>query len=331
MAERKQRPRLDCPRCGYDLSGIAASWVDACPLEGVCSECGLGFEFRHLLNPRLVAEEVFFEVSERRKFLALRTTLRRGLLPWEFWRWVRMEMPLRPARLVTRALGALLSLYGIGFVAAVAALWVVRMLAVVALTGRVRFAGGVQRHFMHDALQTAMPFWDHGTLGPAFLVDYTSLGTLSKTYVFVCTGLELVLVAPLCFFLLPVTLRRAKVRKVHLLRIAAWSMVVPPLLLQVVTSLVSVADGALLLVYSLVGSNAWSTPHAVMGWSWENRGGVFLMGTALWVWAWWSAACRYYLKLPRARGVAFAMVLIGALLAVCIALLTPGFSYYLLT
>ncbi|MFG0304904.1 MAG: hypothetical protein ACF8Q5_01680 [Phycisphaerales bacterium JB040] len=37
-----------CPYCRYDLSGIASSWTDRCPLRGVCSECGTALEWRRV-------------------------------------------------------------------------------------------------------------------------------------------------------------------------------------------------------------------------------------------------------------------------------------------
>ena len=49
-----------CPRCGYDLSGIVASWKDACPLTGICSECVLEFQCRYLLDPRFKIKPWFF-------------------------------------------------------------------------------------------------------------------------------------------------------------------------------------------------------------------------------------------------------------------------------
>jgi hypothetical protein len=46
-------PRTACPRCGHDLRGVIASWREACPLTGICTECGLEFAWGDLLSGRL--------------------------------------------------------------------------------------------------------------------------------------------------------------------------------------------------------------------------------------------------------------------------------------
>ena len=33
-------PKQRCPRCGYDLRGLVASWTDRCPRRESCTECG---------------------------------------------------------------------------------------------------------------------------------------------------------------------------------------------------------------------------------------------------------------------------------------------------
>jgi hypothetical protein len=44
---------LECPRCGHDLRGVVASWREACPLTGICTECGLELEWADVLSARL--------------------------------------------------------------------------------------------------------------------------------------------------------------------------------------------------------------------------------------------------------------------------------------
>ncbi|MCZ6834720.1 MAG: hypothetical protein O7G85_03005, partial [Planctomycetota bacterium] len=36
--------------CGYDLRGTMGDWTNACPLRGVCSECGLGFDWADMIG-----------------------------------------------------------------------------------------------------------------------------------------------------------------------------------------------------------------------------------------------------------------------------------------
>lgn len=90
-----------CPRCGYDLSGHMASWERACPLEGRCSECGLGFAWREVLVDRERRNPRHVEHCPRAKIpsAVLRTSLW-CVLPWVFGRRVRMAHEPRVRRMV---------------------------------------------------------------------------------------------------------------------------------------------------------------------------------------------------------------------------------------
>lgn len=43
-----QSTEMSCPRCGYELAGMMASWNTACPLQGTCTECGYQIDFSEL-------------------------------------------------------------------------------------------------------------------------------------------------------------------------------------------------------------------------------------------------------------------------------------------
>lgn len=58
-------PAAACPRCGYDLEGIRATWRDSCPLGGVCSECGYGFEWADVLRTDRQRVSWFYEHARR--------------------------------------------------------------------------------------------------------------------------------------------------------------------------------------------------------------------------------------------------------------------------
>ena len=49
---RDEAPAADatCPRCGHEQRGVVQSWTHECPVEGVCSECGLAFRWAELLG-----------------------------------------------------------------------------------------------------------------------------------------------------------------------------------------------------------------------------------------------------------------------------------------
>ena len=43
---------LLCPKCAYDLRGTMGDWSNACPLRGICPECGLEFEWADMIGTR---------------------------------------------------------------------------------------------------------------------------------------------------------------------------------------------------------------------------------------------------------------------------------------
>ncbi len=104
IAERRRytRPMGDgfiprCPRCGYDQSGVAASWSASCPMEGICSECGLRFPWVDAMRPDLHRVRGLYEHArtgrERRRWVL--TTLWLVARPWAFWSRVTMAMTPR--------------------------------------------------------------------------------------------------------------------------------------------------------------------------------------------------------------------------------------------
>lgn len=92
--------RPSCPRCGYDLSGQAATWnherSSACPLAGVCSECGAEMDWREAFTGQWARVPGFFEHAPwwRMPDTALRT-LSWVVVPWRFWGRVRLADRVR--------------------------------------------------------------------------------------------------------------------------------------------------------------------------------------------------------------------------------------------
>ncbi|MFN7020008.1 MAG: hypothetical protein ACK4WH_01605 [Phycisphaerales bacterium] len=89
-----------CPRCGYDQSGLRASWEggDRCPLRGVCSECGFEFDWGRVLNSEKYKLPWLYEHAPGRRPMVRRAwrTWQRVILPWRFWResdGVRLDTP----------------------------------------------------------------------------------------------------------------------------------------------------------------------------------------------------------------------------------------------
>lgn len=76
-----------CPRCGYDQSGAVAAWVEACPVKGLCTECGARFRWSSVLAPRVDPYPWFFEHAGRWTWpLRVPGTAARCLVPVSYWR-----------------------------------------------------------------------------------------------------------------------------------------------------------------------------------------------------------------------------------------------------
>lgn len=91
-----------CPRCGYDQSGAVATWHDVCPLDGTCPECGHGFAWADLYDPRRRDVAWYVEHARRVAGVVWRMpgTLWRLVRPARFWREVGVGSRVRLGRLV---------------------------------------------------------------------------------------------------------------------------------------------------------------------------------------------------------------------------------------
>ncbi len=320
MADSTQKEGLpECPRCGYDLSGQVLAWQTTCPLEGVCSECGLGLEFRLIFNPRLTKQRQYFEDAENQRARALLTTAFCCLRPRSFWRWVRMESEVNPGRVMVGAgVSGLL-----WFVVAGVIGWVV-MFTLGVFQGTWRME---PEHLWELLVASVSPWNEWDSYGPRLF------GTrgLGKAFVFTVVAALLAALMPAAFLLLPDTLKRAKVRRVHLVRIAGWSWVPLPLLSQVWMW----APQALFEADNLLFASRWP-PYSegliswdLMSWLGEVRGPTLLCVFAVWLVAFWGVACGRYLKLPRPFVISLVMCVVAGLVAVLVALVLPGFSYFI--
>jgi hypothetical protein len=94
------RDEIRCPPCGYQLRGLT---------EPRCPECGYRFEWRPLLDPTARLHPFVFEHHPRRNLWSFVRTMLGTLLPRRFWRSLHPAQPSRPRRLVLYwALAALL-------------------------------------------------------------------------------------------------------------------------------------------------------------------------------------------------------------------------------
>jgi hypothetical protein len=319
MASGTQQRDVTCPRCGYDLSGTTDTWREQCPVEGVCSECGLQAAWRDFFRPDFLTPRWSFEHASglRRISTFFKTTLRL-LQPWFYWRDMPLSAPVRNG-------GAFVYL-GLHTVL----VWLIGVCIPISAYIQMWRQGGVAIGWQpsistsRDVLDhlVAVARWPLGAVWDSwYFADFIDL-----TWWFIVPPL---LLSPLVFLVLGETLRRSKVRIAQIVRVAVYN-----------------AAGAMVLYGIWLVVFRW-----ILGWepgrSW--RGFEFLeewveamlvypaqayLGVPLVWFAWlfvsWWMACRYYLRLPHACGVALAIVILAHLPLPVVFALGVGFERFVL-
>jgi len=295
-----------CPRCGYDLSGVIVAWDHSCPLEGTCSECGLALQWSKVLNPVLSIPPWFLEHPYKRIFRNFLPTFVRALRPRRFWNRIRMEHPIRRGRLAHFVFEILLSIHLIIGYLTVACTYSIFWPARVAngeIPTSIVSSMALALVFPYREWQPDYSVWAGADSIPPIIDAWGPFWLLW------------IIFTPAAYLLLGTTMRRTKVRKVHLVRVAVYSLA--PL---------SYLAGLYYLIVACRSSWWDLTPPPWVAAEWIDRGCeridrvvsirvIFSIIIGLWLLWSWRCASRYYLKIPHALGVATAMMLIGGLLA----------------
>ncbi len=325
-------PSAACPRCGYDLRGQVDAWhpaysawvnaakaeardsqvVDdegcvgaACPLEGTCSECGLRFEWADLFAPvRQVTG--LYEVDDKRRVRALLSTIWAAMWCWPLWQRLKMQHEVRLDRIAT----VMLALFAVGYLI-VAVPWFV-----LENSGPIRdlFAGTWPITSWGGSPWQWRPIVPLGVLAEGDWNAELYEPLVSGVWFAVCAAQCSLM--PLCFLLMPISLRKAKVRRVHLVRgwlySIGWFMLATHLqaLGLVVFSAFDLFGGwgITMVPFALLAIAVWLP--AVLGY--------VLVGT------WWAVYSRYYLKLPRPQLVGWLLATVATLLSVLVVGLCGG-------
>jgi hypothetical protein len=291
------------------------TWRDSCPLGATCTECGLVFEVRHVLNPALLRRSRFFECAEQRRARSFVRTAFLTLRPWGFWKRVRLEYPFRPGR-AALVVAAVVSISSVLTIVAHAAVWRI-------VDQRYAF----MRPFGLDPLGRWLRLRVSSFLATVW--PFGSDAYIAFSYRWVSPLAAAVLLAgvllPVSFGVLPDTLRRARVRRAHLARVSLYSiagaMVCAQLALPLEAGLNSLLDA-----YGPMGIYDARTGAPLLGIEIE---GVRASQIApclvfLWVLLWWHAATGRYLRLPHAAAVTVVMVGLSMLAAVVLLVVARG-------
>ncbi len=301
-----------CPRCGYDLTGVVTSWAESCPLEGVCSECGLGFLWHDVVRADTLVVDGFVEhaVGFRQRFRWSWRTWGWTLWPARFWRRVGITSPPRIGAIL---LWPALSLLLVGAVIPL----LENLSLLVYMTAGFRkwnavpgnwafFAGPWTVGLARPGGSPATLVWDPREPSPLYV-----------------PGLALGLTIPFVLMCLPWTRKDAKVRPRHLLRASvfglAWLAIpsicaFPSTLASAITNIVCGLGGAS-LARNLVSNGLLY----LGGWMYQYWA-VFFALVAVWTVVWWGTAINTLFTGHHPRRV-FAVVLLPSVLAVAVALM----------
>lgn len=310
-----KHPRA-CPRCGYDFDGIITTWTDACPMHGTCSECGLEFDWCDVLGPLHRIPTWFLEHPYRRAWRTFMPTYVRSLRPAPFWRAVRITFPIMRWRLAQFAAEILITFHLIVAYLSLAGAfgfgWFIELIQ----HGNAEASWNVAKVIAwpyRDQMCTVSPKAGSGVAGMSWFYVY------SPTDAGVLIALFWCVLMPFAFLLLRRSMRSAKVRTVHLFRVATYSLAPLPVFFS---------------VYALLSiEHQWwqytITPPLIATWTdWIQvhlsspvPGRCWMLAVVgLWlVWTWFNAT-KHYLRLRHAAGVALAMMTVAGLASVLLAL-----------
>lgn len=310
-----------CPRCGYDLSVSTQLWPDdRCPTSDTCSECGLVYRWSEVLHPSLCPK--WFVGHRLRNPLAWARAALVPLVPWRAMREAPLSMSVKPVRELVAPAVLLTLWYALMVIATRLHMWLFNPQPVPwYLVGRHQ----QPLRGYHVPLHT--PSWWESLL---WFREERQLLTYSGAYnsFTVLPVLLMLLLTPLMFLTLGTTMRRSKVRPVHLMRLFAISAV--PVATLLILQLVSRGTLDALKYESIFTPPAWEWLDAYIGWSlggwrappiltWPFLTLVLFLG---WLSFLWYGACRWYLRLPSPGFHAFVLLFTSLLATATILMAT---------
>ena len=330
-----------CPRCDYDLRGEVDTWKNECPLASRCPECGLDVAwtsvFRIVVPPAWSIEHVEPPARARKVRLvgyALATGVR-TFAPRHLWRGLTLAMPVVPARLILMGVLWLVGSYIFAALLMAATVWFEAWLdqrVIAAIIARYPNSTAFNNQIVppsiwNDPARWLFPFFNvGGRVGGG--------GGVPAPPVILCA--IMVLVVPATLFLMPFSLRQAKVRARHLLRLTAyWLLWVP--ILAIVPAW---TDSLYRMSFAIEGIIAYSgtpviyqpgkpppTPtlfEEVLRFVQRHSNMSVVLILFMLIFWFWRNASKHYLRLPRSAMVAFGITSISMLL-------TASIGYFVLS
>ena len=314
-----------CPRCGYELTGLLASYTEACPTEAVCSECGCSFRWSEVASP-ILGPWWFAERSGRGVMRRAFLTALTSLLPWRFWRSLKMEHPIRPRGIADAQVASVVLLL----------IWSAVIQAVMIIIGQLvtmNFDWDVwSNYYLHNVL---WPFggWEHDSMSYG-VVRYSrqdlSCVLLPSLVVPIVTALSVPIM-----FCVPVTTRASHgVRMAHVFRITLYGLPGLGFALVAVVSLRTAMFVAMEVCYASPQGFGPNWLHELSDDLLSILSTLVILVTVMWQSVWWTVATRHYLRFNRPGAFAWPLVGVslfaGVVALVVLAASMPGVVLYLL-
>lgn len=306
-----------CPRCGYDQSGAVAAWEKieppACPLDGVCSECGLGFAWVDVLRPGRHIVRGFYEHAGgpwQQAVWALRT-LWWAVLPWRFWSRVTLEHAPVPRRILLWPVLVSGVLWAAGSLALNAAYLI---LITWVWTRRAGMASPPSVELLSTWVWPLASVSAPSLMGP--------LGWRFDELGWVRGGAPLILAAaawPVVLGLLSTSRREARVRGWHIARAAAYSLAFVQVMLAV-RALDGLCRVAVLGSMAVLGSTPGALLQALPMELADEASPLVWLTFLGWLLLWWYWALQRGFRLDLARTI-WALLAVIAVLAAAASLL----------
>lgn len=279
-----ENPR--CPRCDYDQRGTVDAWDDSCPVSGLCPECGYNFHWSDVMRPDRHRCPGFFE-HERglwRSLVAAWRTLLWALLPMVFWTRVRMHHEVKVRRVLLWPVVAFGSIWGLVVVGRLIAFFGDGLYRLPFKTALAEASNAV----VFPVLMVYSARWGGGAPG-LIRIDAMILGWSPVFY----GVLGQAVCVPVLLMLLPVTRKRAKIRKAHVLRAAVYGQAWFACHLCVL--LLTAVLGAIMTDYDI--AIGWDGPVLA---GLEELAFIWGLLLAMWIAVWWWCVLRLGFRMPQA-------------------------------
>ena len=215
--------QVECPRCGYDVRGVTAGWETSCPIEGKCTECGLMFDWGTVLGPVTAGLEWCVEfATAKARVRAVLKTWRRALRPGRFFGSIQMIFRLAPRRLLLFFACMLVAAH---LPVAATQTW----LAQREWRQGARFAIQPPAFALVAARTVFLPWSSEATWGPLGRtgVRCDSPRDLNEQIAvplaWLAGAIAVIAAPPALLLMLPISMRLARVRPRHLLRVGAYN------------------------------------------------------------------------------------------------------------